>query len=104
MFLLSKYNSFFIFLLIASFIPILTFFISKLLTPISNNNKGISISINNNNNNYYIASIIIYNILLLLIRFIASKLLLISLFNTKGILLSSLLNSSRMLIPFKILF
>nr|YP_009682204.1 NADH-plastoquinone oxidoreductase subunit 3 [Fissidens nobilis]QDQ38686.1 NADH-plastoquinone oxidoreductase subunit 3 [Fissidens nobilis] len=35
MFLLSKYNSFFIFLLIASFIPILTFSISKILGPIS---------------------------------------------------------------------
>jgi len=40
MFLLSKYNSFFIFLLIASFIPILTFSISKILTPISNNDQG----------------------------------------------------------------
>lgn len=40
MFLLPKYNSFFIFLLIASFIPILTFLISKILTPISNNNQG----------------------------------------------------------------
>jgi NAD(P)H-quinone oxidoreductase subunit 3 len=40
MFLLPKYNSFFIFLLIASFIPILTFSISKILTPISDNNKG----------------------------------------------------------------
>ena len=38
MFLLPKYNSFFIFLLIASFIPILTFFISKILAPI--NRKG----------------------------------------------------------------
>jgi NAD(P)H-quinone oxidoreductase subunit 3 len=35
MFLLSKYNSFFIFLLIASFIPILTFSISKIIAPIS---------------------------------------------------------------------
>nr|BCX55378.1 NADH-plastoquinone oxidoreductase subunit 3 [Scopelophila cataractae] len=35
MFLLSKYNSFFIFLLIASFIPILTFSISKIITPIN---------------------------------------------------------------------
>lgn len=35
MFLLPKYNSFFIFLLIASLIPILTFSISKILTPIS---------------------------------------------------------------------
>lgn len=40
MFLLPKYNSFFIFLLIASSIPILTFSISKILTPISNNNQG----------------------------------------------------------------
>ena len=40
MFLLPKYNSFFIFLLIASFIPILTFSISKILTPLSNNNQG----------------------------------------------------------------
>lgn len=40
MFLLSKYNSFFIFLLIASFIPILTFSISKILTPVGNNNQG----------------------------------------------------------------
>nr|YP_009867434.1 NADH-plastoquinone oxidoreductase subunit 3 [Campylium stellatum]QKG04647.1 NADH-plastoquinone oxidoreductase subunit 3 [Campylium stellatum] len=40
MFLLSKYNSFFIFLLIASFIPISTFSISKILTPIGNNNQG----------------------------------------------------------------
>lgn len=40
MFLLPKYNSFFIFLLIASFIPILTFSISKILTPISNNDQG----------------------------------------------------------------
>lgn len=40
MFLLPKYNSFFIFLLIACFIPILTFSISKILTPISNTNKG----------------------------------------------------------------
>jgi NAD(P)H-quinone oxidoreductase subunit 3 len=40
MFLLPKYNSFFIFLLIASFIPILTFSISKILTPISNNGQG----------------------------------------------------------------
>ena len=40
MFLLSKYNSFFIFLLIASFVPILTFSISNILAPISNNNKG----------------------------------------------------------------
>lgn len=40
MFLLPKYNSFFIFLLIASVIPILTFSISKILTPVSNNNKG----------------------------------------------------------------
>nr|YP_009912468.1 NADH dehydrogenase subunit 3 [Bartramia pomiformis]QLJ53750.1 NADH dehydrogenase subunit 3 [Bartramia pomiformis]QZJ47367.1 NdhC [Bartramia pomiformis] len=39
MFLLPKYNSFFLFLLIACSIPILTFFISKILTPISNN-KG----------------------------------------------------------------
>jgi NAD(P)H-quinone oxidoreductase subunit 3 len=39
MFLLPKYNSFFLFLLIASFIPILTFFISNILAPISNNNK-----------------------------------------------------------------
>ena len=38
MFLLPKYNSFFIFLLIASFIPILTFSISKILAPI--NSKG----------------------------------------------------------------
>ena len=38
--LLPKYNSFFIFLLIASFIPILTFSISKILTPISNNDQG----------------------------------------------------------------
>ena len=35
MFLLPKYNSLFIFLLIASIIPILTFSISKILTPIS---------------------------------------------------------------------
>jgi NAD(P)H-quinone oxidoreductase subunit 3 len=35
MFLLPKYNSFFIFLLIASFIPILTFSISKILAPTS---------------------------------------------------------------------
>lgn len=35
MFLLPKYNSFFIFLLIASFIPILAFLISKLLAPSS---------------------------------------------------------------------
>nr|YP_010917716.1 NADH-plastoquinone oxidoreductase subunit 3 [Encalypta ciliata]UVG41302.1 NADH-plastoquinone oxidoreductase subunit 3 [Encalypta ciliata] len=35
MFLLPKYNSFFIFLLLASFIPILTFSISKILAPIS---------------------------------------------------------------------
>nr|QRD99237.1 NADH-plastoquinone oxidoreductase subunit 3 [Chorisodontium aciphyllum] len=35
MFLLPKYNSFFIFLLIASFIPILTFSISKILAPIT---------------------------------------------------------------------
>nr|YP_009732784.1 NADH-plastoquinone oxidoreductase subunit 3 [Buxbaumia aphylla]QHU77126.1 NADH-plastoquinone oxidoreductase subunit 3 [Buxbaumia aphylla] len=35
MFLLSKYDSFFIFLLIASSIPILTFSISKILAPIS---------------------------------------------------------------------
>ena len=40
MFLLPKYNSFFIFLLIACFIPILTFSISKILTPISNTDKG----------------------------------------------------------------
>ena len=40
MFLLPKYNSFFIFLLIASFIPILTFLISKILTPISNKDQG----------------------------------------------------------------
>ena len=40
MFLLPKYNSFFIFLLIASFIPILAFSISKILTPISNNDQG----------------------------------------------------------------
>ena len=40
MFLLPKYNSFFIFLLIASSIPILTFSISKILTPISNNDQG----------------------------------------------------------------
>nr|QWZ47586.1 NADH-plastoquinone oxidoreductase subunit 3 [Plagiomnium acutum] len=40
MFLLSKYNSFFIFLLIACSIPILTFSISKILTPISNTDKG----------------------------------------------------------------
>nr|YP_009867598.1 NADH-plastoquinone oxidoreductase subunit 3 [Drepanocladus aduncus]QKG04811.1 NADH-plastoquinone oxidoreductase subunit 3 [Drepanocladus aduncus] len=40
MFLLPKYNSFFIFLLIASSIPILTFSISKILTPISNNIQG----------------------------------------------------------------
>nr|YP_009942280.1 NADH-plastoquinone oxidoreductase subunit 3 [Haplocladium microphyllum]YP_010004169.1 NADH dehydrogenase subunit 3 [Myurella julacea]QNR01290.1 NADH dehydrogenase subunit 3 [Myurella julacea]QOC71448.1 NADH-plastoquinone oxidoreductase subunit 3 [Haplocladium microphyllum] len=40
MFLLPKYNSFFIFLLIASFIPILTFSISKILTPIGNNDQG----------------------------------------------------------------
>lgn len=40
MFLLPKYNSFFIFLLIASFVPILTFSISKILTPISNNDQG----------------------------------------------------------------
>jgi NAD(P)H-quinone oxidoreductase subunit 3 len=40
MFLLPKYNSFFIFLLIASFIPILTFSISKILAPISNNDQG----------------------------------------------------------------
>lgn len=40
MFLLPKYNSFFIFLLIACFIPILTFSISKILTPISNTHKG----------------------------------------------------------------
>nr|UGN11288.1 NADH dehydrogenase subunit C [Pterobryopsis orientalis] len=40
MFLLPKYNSFFLFLLIASFIPILTFSISKILTPINNNDKG----------------------------------------------------------------
>jgi NAD(P)H-quinone oxidoreductase subunit 3 len=40
MFLLPKYNSFFIFLLIASFIPILTFSISKILRPISNNDQG----------------------------------------------------------------
>ena len=40
MFLLPKYNYFFIFLLIASFIPILTFSISKILTPISNNDQG----------------------------------------------------------------
>nr|YP_009967127.1 NADH dehydrogenase subunit 3 [Climacium dendroides]QOP57381.1 NADH dehydrogenase subunit 3 [Climacium dendroides] len=40
MFLLPKYNSFFIFLLIASFIPILTFSISKILTPISSNDQG----------------------------------------------------------------
>lgn len=39
MFLLPKYNSFFLFLLIASFIPILTFFISNILAPISTNNK-----------------------------------------------------------------
>jgi NAD(P)H-quinone oxidoreductase subunit 3 len=39
MFLLPKYNSFFLFLLIASFIPILTFFISNILAPINNNNK-----------------------------------------------------------------
>jgi NAD(P)H-quinone oxidoreductase subunit 3 len=37
---LPKYNSFFIFLLIASFIPILTFSISKILRPISNNDQG----------------------------------------------------------------
>ena len=35
MFLLSKYNSFFIFLLIALFIPILTFSISKIIAPIN---------------------------------------------------------------------
>lgn len=40
MFLLPKYNSFFIFLLIASFIPILTFSISKILAPIGSNNQG----------------------------------------------------------------
>jgi NAD(P)H-quinone oxidoreductase subunit 3 len=40
MFLLPKYNSFFIFLLIACFIPILTFSISKILTSISNTDKG----------------------------------------------------------------
>nr|QWW92708.1 NADH dehydrogenase subunit 3 [Tayloria sp. 49123] len=40
MFLLPKYNSFFIFLLISSFIPILAFSISKILTPASKNNKG----------------------------------------------------------------
>nr|QWW92786.1 NADH dehydrogenase subunit 3 [Thuidium sp. 49197] len=40
MFLLPKYDSFFIFLLIASFIPILTFSISKILTPISNDGQG----------------------------------------------------------------
>lgn len=40
MFLLPKYNSFFIFLLIASFIPILTFSISKILTPISSNDQS----------------------------------------------------------------
>nr|YP_009867762.1 NADH-plastoquinone oxidoreductase subunit 3 [Sarmentypnum exannulatum]QKG04975.1 NADH-plastoquinone oxidoreductase subunit 3 [Sarmentypnum exannulatum] len=40
MFLLPKYNSFFIFLLIASFIPILAFSISKILRPISNNDQG----------------------------------------------------------------
>ena len=40
MFLLPKYNSFFIFLLIASFIPILTFSISKILAPISKNDQG----------------------------------------------------------------
>nr|YP_010118545.1 NADH-plastoquinone oxidoreductase subunit 3 [Pohlia cruda]QQY86641.1 NADH-plastoquinone oxidoreductase subunit 3 [Pohlia cruda] len=40
MFLLPKYNSFFIFLLIACFIPILTFSISNILTPISNTDKG----------------------------------------------------------------
>ena len=40
MFLLPKYNSFFIFLLIASFIPILIFSISKILTPISNKDQG----------------------------------------------------------------
>lgn len=40
MFLLTKYNSFFIFLLIASSIPILTFSISKILAPISNNDQG----------------------------------------------------------------
>nr|YP_011020484.1 NADH-plastoquinone oxidoreductase subunit 3 [Ptychostomum pseudotriquetrum]WQH62906.1 NADH-plastoquinone oxidoreductase subunit 3 [Ptychostomum pseudotriquetrum] len=39
MFLLPKYNSFFLFLLIASFIPILTFFISNILAPINNNKK-----------------------------------------------------------------
>nr|BEI32562.1 NADH dehydrogenase subunit C [Weissia exserta] len=38
MFLLPKYNSFFIFLLIASLIPILTFSISKIIAPI--NRKG----------------------------------------------------------------
>ena len=37
MFLLAKYNSFFIFLLITSFIPILTFSISKILAPLNNN-------------------------------------------------------------------
>nr|YP_009732868.1 NADH-plastoquinone oxidoreductase subunit 3 [Diphyscium foliosum]QHU77211.1 NADH-plastoquinone oxidoreductase subunit 3 [Diphyscium foliosum] len=35
MFLLPKYDSFFIFLLIASFIPILTFSLSKIMAPIS---------------------------------------------------------------------
>nr|AMD61999.1 NADH-plastoquinone oxidoreductase subunit 3 [Tetraplodon fuegianus] len=40
MFLLPKYNSFFIFFLISLLIPILTFSISKILTPVSNNNKG----------------------------------------------------------------
>lgn len=40
MFLLPKYKSFFIFLLIASSIPILTFSISKILTPVSNNDQG----------------------------------------------------------------
>nr|YP_009041021.1 NdhC [Tetraphis pellucida]AIB08479.1 NdhC [Tetraphis pellucida]QZJ47957.1 NdhC [Tetraphis pellucida] len=37
MFLLSKYDTFFIFLLIASFIPIIAFSVSKLLAP---NSKG----------------------------------------------------------------
>nr|YP_010189003.1 NdhC [Ptychomnion cygnisetum]QZJ47806.1 NdhC [Ptychomnion cygnisetum] len=40
MFLLPKYNSFFIFLLIASSIPILTFSISKILRPVDDNNEG----------------------------------------------------------------
>nr|YP_010139982.1 NdhC [Rhodobryum laxelimbatum]QQK56280.1 NdhC [Rhodobryum laxelimbatum] len=39
MFLLPKYNSFFLFLLIASSIPILTFFLSNILAPVGNNNK-----------------------------------------------------------------